>query len=147
MTTAAEPRRPSPADVARKGRTAADRRLTAPAALPPGIAARALYERAILGSGMTPHPRLVAIALATYADAAGEIIRQPRLTGLVHDTGLHAGQVVVALTTLRGRGWIRQTPARARFDVADLALTIPNHVLTSLRRKAAAQQTAEESSV
>ncbi|MFE4691718.1 hypothetical protein ACFRH6_16865 [Streptomyces sp. NPDC056749] len=143
MTTAAEPRRPSPADAARATQAAADRRLTAPAVLPAGMAFRALYERAILGSGMTPHPRLVAIALATHADAAGQITQQPRLTGLVHATGLHPGQVVVALTTLRGRGWIRQTPARARFDVADLALTIPNHVLTSLRRKTTTTETPD----
>lgn len=141
MTTAAAPRRPSPADMARKAKAvASDRRLTAPGTPPTGMAYRALYERAILGSGMTPHPRLVAIALATHADAAGQITQQPRLVGLVHDTGLHAGQVVVALNTLRGRGWIRQTPPRAHYDIADLTLTIPNHVMKRLRASAAPAQ-------
>ncbi|MFD5041994.1 hypothetical protein ACFWNI_33630 [Streptomyces sp. NPDC058377] len=139
MTTAAAPRRPSPADMARTTSAAADRRLTAPGTAPQGSAYRALYERGILASDMTSNARYVAIALATHADAAGQIARQPRLVGLVHDTGLHAGQVVVALTTLRQRGWLRQTNPAASYERADLVLTIPNQVMARLLKKSSPQ--------
>ncbi|MFJ8883640.1 hypothetical protein ACIRJR_09520 [Streptomyces sp. NPDC102402] len=127
MTTAAAPRRPSPGDVARR---AADRRLTAV-----GLAHRAVYEQAILASGMNANTRYVAIALATHADTAGHIEQQPRLLGLVHDTGLRPNQVAVALETLQQRLWIRASPAGARYDVADLVLTIPDHIIARLLRK------------
>lgn len=117
MTTAAAPRRPSPADMAGKK---------------PGN--RRMYEQAVLASGMHPHSRLVAIALATHADAAGQITDQPRLTGLVHETGLYVRQVVTALTALRQRGWIRQTVRYATYDTADLLLTIPAPILARLRK-------------
>ncbi|MFE2021335.1 hypothetical protein ACFW9O_25135 [Streptomyces sp. NPDC059499] len=136
MTTAAAPRRPSPADMARKA-TAADRALAAPGTPPPGIAFRALYERAILASNMLPHPKFVAIALATHADAAGQITQQPRLFGLIHLTGIHAGQVVVALNVLKQRGWIRQVQPSAPYDTADLLLTIPAPILARLRKPTA----------
>lgn len=126
MTTAAAPRRPSPADVARQ---AADRRLAAV-----GLAHREVYEQAILASGMNANCRFVAIALATHADAAGHIAQQPRLVGLVHNTGLRAAQVSVALEVLRQRLWIRASPAGAPYDVADLALTIPDHIIARLLR-------------
>ena len=118
MSTAT--RRPSPADMARP-RPSAD---------------RALYERAILASRMLPNHRLVAFALVTHADEAGQIPTgsQPRLAGLVHDTGLRAAQVVIALTTLRDRGWIHKTRAGDRYEVADLVLTIPAPVMARLQK-------------
>lgn len=133
MSTA--PPRPSPADVARR---AADRRLAAV-----GLAHRAVYEQAILASGMNANTRYVAIALATHADAAGHIAQQPRLLGLIHNTGLHPSQVAVALKTLEQRLWIRAHPAGAPYDVADLVLTIPDHIIARLLRKSTKRTTTD----
>ena len=127
-------RKASPADLA----------LIAPGTPPPGMAFRALYERAILAaSGLRPNDRFVAIALATHADAAGQVIQQPRLVGLVHDTGLHVGQVVVALNSLKQRGWIRQVKPSAPYDSADLLLTVPAPILARLRKPATERNTTD----
>ncbi|MER5892365.1 hypothetical protein [Streptomyces sp. NPDC001876] len=126
--------RPSPASMPMRKASPADRALIAPGTPPPGMAFRAVYERAILSaSRLRPHDRFVAIALATHADVAGQVIQQPRLVGLIHDTGLHAGQVVVALNSLKQRGWIRQAQPSAPYDSADLLLTIPAPILARLR--------------
>lgn len=139
--TAAAPRRPSPAHMPARRRTvsAADRALIAPGAPAPGTAYRALYEKAILGSRMNGNHRYVALALAVHADAAGTIPPggQPRILGLVHDTGLAAGQVVVALNTLCQRGWIQKTDRRAPYETADLVLTIPNRIMARLLKPTA----------
>lgn len=142
MSTAAEPRRPSPANMPRRPAASdADRALLAPATVRPGTNFRALYERGILTSRMVAHHKLVAIALATHADAAGTIPanRQPHLLGLVHETGLASGQVAVALTALRQRGWVRQTDQRARYETADLIITIPKSVMAALLKRSAAK--------
>ncbi|MET7648342.1 hypothetical protein ABZS83_32920 [Streptomyces sp. NPDC005426] len=139
MSTAAVPRRPSPASMpARRIVSAADRALIAPGVPAPGADFRAMYEQAILGSRMLDNHRYVGLALAIHADADGQIPRgkQPRLVGLVHDTGLHAGQVVVALNTLCQRGWIQKTDHRARYETADLVLTIPHRVMARLLKPA-----------
>ncbi|MFG2671392.1 hypothetical protein [Streptomyces sp. NPDC048445] len=129
MSTAAEPRRPSPA--------------TMPARRPvaPVTTFRELYLFGIDSSSLHAHHQLVAYGLAIHADADGEIQLQdqPRLIGLVHDTGLHAGQVAVALTALRQRGWIRQTRRSDRYENADFRLTIPAQLEPRLRRRAAQQ--------
>lgn len=117
MSTAT-PRRPSPADMARP-RPSVD---------------RALYEQAIRASRMLPHHRLTALALVTHADRDGQIPtdKQPRLVGLIHDTGLRVGQVVIALTALRDRGWIRKARSADAYEIADLVLTIPAPILARL---------------
>ncbi|MEU9199442.1 hypothetical protein [Streptomyces sp. NPDC048332] len=141
MSTAAAPRRPSPANMpARRTAAAADRALIAPGVPAQRTAYRALYERGILtASRMAGNHRYVALALATHADAAGTIPpgQQPRLLGLVHDTGLAAGQVVVALNTLKQRGWIRKAKPGATYETADLVLTIPNQIMARLLKPAA----------
>ncbi|MFD7860947.1 hypothetical protein [Streptomyces sp. NPDC059783] len=147
------PRRPSPADMPtrRKGAPApaAAETTAAPAAVEdqPGPASsrdgyRDLYLYGISTSNLLAHHKLVAFALATHAGQDGRIEPrdQPRLVGLVHDTGLYAGQVAVALTVLRQRGWIRQARRRDRFEVADFILTIPEPLEPRLRMQRAAQQ-------
>ncbi|MYW99915.1 MULTISPECIES: hypothetical protein [unclassified Streptomyces] len=136
MTTAA---RPTPAQMPRRDPAtvaAANRELTAPAPAQPHQPYRALFEQGVLGTSMRPNPKFVAIALATHADASGQIPAggQPRLIGLIHDTGLHVGQVVVALNTLKQRGWIRQVQAAAPYDTADLVLTIPRPIMARLMK-------------
>ncbi|MGW1182993.1 hypothetical protein ACWD7Y_05165 [Streptomyces drozdowiczii] len=129
MTTAAEPRRPSPASM--------------PAHRPAPITTfRELYLFGIDSASLPGNHQLVAYALAIHADADGQIPPedQPRLTGLVLDTALHPGQVAVALMTLRQRGWIRQTRRRDRFEDADFILTIPRELEPRLRRRAAARR-------
>lgn len=130
MSTAAEPRRPSPANMPARRPVA------------PVTTFRELYLFGIDSSSLHAHHQLVAYGLAIHADQDGQIptVDQPRLIGLVHDTGLHAGQVAVALTVLRQRGWIRQTRRSDRYDTADLRLTIPTQLEPRLRRRAAAQQ-------
>ncbi|MGW1127489.1 hypothetical protein [Streptomyces sp. NPDC002526] len=131
MSTAAAPRRPSPADI--------------PAHRPvaPAVSTfRELYLFGIDSASLHAHHQLVAYALAIHADADGDIpaAEQPHLTGLVHDTGLHAGQVAVALTALRQRGWIKQTRRSDRYENAHFRLTIPTQLEPRLRRRAAARQ-------
>lgn len=141
MSTA-PPRPPSPADMARK-MAAADRRLLAPAGPLPGRSYRSLWEQAVLSSAkLPPHARLVGMALATHADTTGQIADQPRLLGLVHESGLHVGQVAVALTILRERGLLRQTRPTDRYEHADFVLVIPNAVMARMQRLSAAQQPA-----
>ncbi|MGW1437252.1 hypothetical protein ACWD7M_18615 [Streptomyces griseus] len=118
MTTAA---RPTPAHMPR-------RRPGAPAAkeAPPRPPAhREPWQKAILASSLPANFRFVAIALSTHADGAGQIAQQPRLIGLVHNTGINARQVAVALTALRDRGFLRLSPPGGRYDTADLILTMP----------------------
>lgn len=128
MTTAA---RPTPAHMPRRRPTpgAAE----APA-LDPRPAHRKPWERAILASSLPGNHRFVAIALSTHADGRSHFARQPRVIGLVHDTGLHVGQVRVALAALLSRGFIRQSPADGPIDNADLILTLPTGGLARARR-------------
>lgn len=138
MTTA----RPTPAQMPRRAPSDLARALTGPAPVQTHQPYRAMYEQAVMGTSMPPHTRFVGIALATHADASGQIAegRQPRLLGLIHETGLHAGQVVVALNTLKARGWIRQVQPAAPYDTADLVLTIPRPIMTRLLKAARPQQ-------
>ncbi|MFJ3282480.1 hypothetical protein [Streptomyces halstedii] len=129
MSTEA-PRRPSPADMPRRSPALKRPTTRKPAT---GRFTRAQYEEAVLASRLHPHHQLVALALATHATPAAAIAQQPRLIGLVHDTGLHAAQITVALTALRQRGWVRQTDREARYETADLVLTLPAAVLARLR--------------
>ncbi|MER7696200.1 hypothetical protein [Streptomyces sp. NPDC096095] len=135
MTTAA---RPTPAQM--------PRRRPAPAAtetltLDGQPAHRQPWERAILASSLPGAHRFVAVALSTHADGRGHVARQPRVIGLVHNTGLHAGQVRVALTSLVDRGFLRRSPTTGPIDNADLLLTLPPGALARARRahQAAAQ--------
>ncbi|MFJ9982528.1 hypothetical protein ACIQUD_00435 [Streptomyces globisporus] len=128
MTTAT---RPTPAQMPRRRPTPAAPE--APA-LDPRPAHRKPWERAILSSSMPGNFRYVAIALSTHADGRGHFARQPRVIGLVHDTGLHVGQVRVALAALLSRGFIRQSPADGPIDNADLVLTLPTGALARARR-------------
>ncbi|MFI2358183.1 hypothetical protein OG582_11790 [Streptomyces anulatus] len=138
MTTAA---RPTPAQMPR-------RRPTPAAAEAPTLdgrpAHRQPWERAILASSLSGNHRFVAIALSTHADGRGLFARQPRVIGLVHDTGLHIGQVRVALAALCSRGFLRQSPADGAIDNADLVLTLPPGALARARR--AHQPTTNRSS-
>ncbi|MGQ4486861.1 hypothetical protein ACN6LM_003876 [Streptomyces sp. SAS_281] len=132
MSTAA-PRRPSPANM--------------PAHRPvPAPTFQQLYRAGIDNARLNPRHQLVAYALMVRADEAGHIPphQQPRIVGLVHDTGLHAGQVAVALTTLRQRGWVRKARETDRYETADFILTIPELLLDRLRRQHAAQLTTTE---
>ncbi|MEU9198988.1 hypothetical protein [Streptomyces sp. NPDC048332] len=143
MSTAAEPRRPSPANMParRPSASAADQDLIVPAVGRSNY--RDLYTDGIDRSNLLAHHKLVAFALAIHASQDGTIQPhdQPRLLGLIHDTGLHVGQVCIALTVLRQRGWIRQVNRRDRFEVADFVLTIPKPLMARLlRQRAAAQQ-------
>lgn len=139
MTTAAAPHRPSPADLAAKSpahRRAEERQaaLLAPVHLPHSSRFRVEFGRAIFDSGMTPHSRLVALALAAYGNyRTGHIPdhRQPRLHGLAKATGLSAGQVVVALRVLESRGWASCTGSR-NYDQGTLRAHIPQHATGSL---------------
>ncbi|MFE3400755.1 hypothetical protein [Streptomyces anulatus] len=128
MTTAA---RPTPAHM--------PRRRPAPAATEaPPLGARPAHrqpwERAILASSLPGNFRFVGIALSTHADGRGHFARQPRVIGLVHNTGLHAGQVRVALAALVDRGFLRRTPATGPIDNVDLTLTLPPGALARARR-------------
>ncbi|MFJ3705058.1 MULTISPECIES: hypothetical protein [unclassified Streptomyces] len=142
MTTAADPRPPSPADMARTSpaaRRAAERLalMLAPAPLPEGARFRPEFGRAMLTSQMGPHPRLVALTLSLYGSyATGHIPteKQPRLHGLTRATGLHAGQVVIALRTLQDRGWISCTGSQD-YTRADLRPRIPQHHMDALRQQ------------
>ncbi|MFE5675076.1 hypothetical protein ACFQ7B_07700 [Streptomyces erythrochromogenes] len=116
---------PTPLDVAR--------RALAPA--PVDGTYRVRYIQGIRCSRMHPHTRLVALTLASYAGPNGTIADadQPGLLGLVEATGLTAGRIAVQLRTLEGRGWIR--PVRgARYEVAHLALALPQYRADQLRR-------------
>ncbi|WP_069737440.1 hypothetical protein [Streptomyces sp. EN27] len=117
MTTAA---RPTPAQMP-------SRRPDTPAAkeTPRPPAHREPWQKAVLTSSLPPNFRFVAIALSTHADGTGHIAQQPRLIGLVHNTGINARQVAVALTALRDRGFLRLSPPGGRYDTADLLLTMP----------------------
>ncbi len=128
MTTTA---RPSPAQMPRRRPEPAAPE--APA-LDPRPAHRKPWERAILASSMPGNFRFVGIALATHADGRGHFARQPRVIGLVHNTGLPVGQVRVALAALLNRGFIRLSPADAPIDNADLVLTLPPGALARARR-------------
>lgn len=128
MTTAA---RPTPAQMP-------SRRPTPAAAETPTLdgrpAHRQPWERAILASSLSGNHRFVAIALSTHADGRGHFARQPRVMGLVHNTGLHAGQVRVALAALVDRQFLRRTPGTGPIDNADLTLTLPPGALARARR-------------
>ncbi|MFJ8863647.1 hypothetical protein ACIRD8_35170 [Streptomyces sp. NPDC102451] len=138
MTTTAAEHRPSPADLARRSparRRAADRlsEMLAPAVLAPGERFRPLYDIAVRTSGMTAQTRLTALTLATYANArTGRMGQQPGLHGLATATGLSAGQVVVALRVLEGRGWVRRTGPMP-YETALLQPVIPTHSMGRAR--------------
>ncbi|BAU83320.1 hypothetical protein SLA_2393 [Streptomyces laurentii] len=98
---------------------------------------RALYERGITGSRMIRNTKLVALTLASHADwATGRIPQdvQPYLAGLVQETALTTGQVVVSLQILEDRGWISRPSRRVRWDDAPIGLTIPAPILRRLRK-------------
>ncbi|MFF7012256.1 hypothetical protein ACFY9Y_22270 [Streptomyces fimicarius] len=126
MTTAA---RPTPAQMP-------SRRPGTPAAkeTPRPPAHREPWQKAVLASSLPANFRFVAIALSTHADGTGHIAQQPRLIGLVHNTGINARQVAVALTALRDRGFLRLTPPDGRYDTADLILTMPRGAAARARR-------------
>ncbi|MFJ2629623.1 hypothetical protein ACIO6T_41290 [Streptomyces sp. NPDC087532] len=138
MTTTAEHRRPSPADLAANAparRRAAARlaEILAPAVLNRGERFRPLYNAAIRESGMNPNTRLVALVLATFGNSrTGRVAEQPGLHRLAAGTGLAVGQVVVALRALETRGWVQHT-GPARYEDAVLQPSIPAHVMPRLR--------------
>ncbi|MET9952369.1 hypothetical protein ABZ135_12580 [Streptomyces sp. NPDC006339] len=97
---------------------------------------RSLYERGITGARLIRTTKLVALTLASHADwATGRIPdeAQPRLGGLVEETALHPGQVVVSLNILEQRGWIRRDARSRRWNVATVQLAIPGPILRRLR--------------
>ena len=128
---------PTPRDVANRdeARRAAD--LLAPGTLLRGERFRPLYEQGIRASRMTPHSRLVALTLLTFANAGtGDLPRerQPYLGGLAEATGLNHGQIVVQLRTLESRGWVQRNLASpAAYEYAVLRPVIPRYVLARLR--------------
>ncbi|MEU0002076.1 hypothetical protein IFE09_11155 [Streptomyces microflavus] len=124
-------------DPARPTASASDRQLLAPATIPGGRSLRSLWEETVLASNMPTNARFVGIALATHADAGGQIAQQPRLLGLQHETGLHAKQIAVALTVLRDRRFIRQTRPTDRYETADFYLTVPKAVMARHLRRSA----------
>jgi hypothetical protein len=128
---------PTPRDVAARDEARRAVEMLAPGTILRGERFRPLYERGIRGSRMTPHARLVALALLQFANAGtGELPpeRQPFLEGLVDATGLNAGQVVVQLRVLESRGWVRRHPASpAAYEQALLRPVIPRCVLDQLR--------------
>lgn len=138
MTAVAAPHRPSPADLAAASpaRLAAQRQaaLLTPVNLPNSARFRVEFGRAIFASGMTPHSRLVALALAACGNyRTGHIPdhKQPRVEGLVAATGLGVGQVVIALRTLESRGWL-SCQGSHNYDRATLRPHIPQHAAASL---------------
>lgn len=133
MTTAPASR-PSPADLAAR---AAARKLIEPGIRPADAEPfRQLYERALLGSSLLPHARLVALVLAAHGDPTTGVIpedRQPRLLGLQKETRLHPGHLVVALNALQSRGWLRKVrPGRERWDTASVQPAVPTPIMTRL---------------
>ena len=99
---------------------------------------RALYERGITGSAVIPVTQLVALTLASHADwESGRIADedQPHLAGLVAETGLSVGRVVVSLQALEQRGWVRRPVRRERWDTAPVELVIPGPIMRRLTRK------------
>ncbi|MFI9005082.1 hypothetical protein [Streptomyces sp. NPDC053541] len=127
---------PTPADVYRRQAHP----LIAPGPHDPAVDGpfRQLYERGITGSRLIPATQLVALTLASHADwETGRIPAddQPRLAGLVAETELDAGRVVVSLQILEDRGWIRRASRRERWDTADAELTIPSPIMRRLKRK------------
>ncbi|WP_424918905.1 hypothetical protein [Streptomyces sp. wa1064] len=132
MTTAA---RPTPAQMPRRRPAPAAGPGTPAVESPPRRPAhRQPWEKAVLASNLPPNFRFVAIAVATHADEKGHIAQQPRLTGLVHNTGINARQVRVALATLIDRGFLRISPPAADFATADLILRLPRGGAARARR-------------
>ncbi|MEV5688602.1 hypothetical protein AB0L68_36400 [Streptomyces sp. NPDC052164] len=132
MTTAA---RPTPAQMpSRRPTPAAGLTQAAPEAPEVRPAHRQPWERAILASSLPPNVRYVAVALSTHADGRGHIAHQPRVIGLVHNTGLHAKQVRVALAALRSRSFLRLSPPGDDYATADLILTMPSGAAARARR-------------
>lgn len=129
--------RPTPRDVANLRASHRMEELLKPGTLVRGERFRPLFERGIRTSGMTPHARLVALTLATFASAStGELPkeRQPFLDGLTGATGLNRGQVVVQLRVLEQRGWIRRDlTGSPLYEVALLRPVIPRLELARLR--------------
>jgi len=128
---------PTPGDLAarQKARRAAE--LLEPGTLHRGERFRPLFEQGVRASKMTPHARLVALTLLTFANAGtGELPpeRQPFLDGLTEATGLNRGQVVVQLRVLETRGWVRRHPASPpAYEQALLRPVIPRFALDRLR--------------
>ncbi|MFF7365842.1 hypothetical protein [Streptomyces sp. NPDC008125] len=140
---------PSPMDIAAR---AADRRANAELIarhLAPGVLVgrerfRRVHARAVWESALTPHCRLVALALATHGNfRTGEMRHQPRLAGLVTATGLSPAQVAVALNALVQRGWVSRTGPRA-YESADLQPHIPAGALARYRARRVADRIARE---
>ncbi|MFD6421734.1 hypothetical protein [Streptomyces sp. NPDC060198] len=140
---------PTPTDLAAR---TADRRASADLItrhLAPGVLVgreefRPVHTRAVRESALTPHCRLVALALASYAHfRTGEMSHQPRLAGLVTATGLTPGQVAVALNILTQRGWASRTGSRA-YEDADLQPHIPAGALARHRARRIAERAERE---
>lgn len=136
MTTVVRPS--TPADVARiaTARRQAEHDRLSTTEIPEGAPWRPLYERGLLGARLHPHSLLVSLVLAAHANEDGVMRDQPYLEGLVAKTGLHTGQVVVALQTIESRGWIRRLrPAPERWESVPVQLTIPRPILARLLRQ------------
>ncbi|MFF0510984.1 hypothetical protein [Streptomyces sp. NPDC004250] len=135
--TPVRPSVPTPRDLAERRRPLSARELLGPGSLLRGERFRPLFEQGLRGSRMTPHARLVAYTLLSYASArTGELPaeRQPFLAGLVAATGLNPGQVVVQLHVLESRGWVQRDLASPRaYEQAVLRPVIPRYVLAQLR--------------
>jgi hypothetical protein len=128
---------PTPRDLAARDEARRAVELLAPGTLVRGERFRPLFEQGIRTSRMTPHARLVALTLLTFASAStGELPleRQPYLDGLCDATGLNRGQVVVQLRVLESRGWVLRHPASPpAYEQAVLRPVIPRHALARLR--------------
>ncbi|MER7833510.1 hypothetical protein [Streptomyces sp. NPDC095602] len=134
MTTPLATARPTPLDLARRAAARNTAPVPARAAAPESTFLER-WHRGVLDSSVIPTHRLVALALATYADPAGRIRRQPFLTGLVNDTRLRPAQVAVALTALLERGWVRRAARdrRRSYELSPLQLAIPSSATTRER--------------
>ncbi|MYV64455.1 hypothetical protein GT043_00425 [Streptomyces sp. SID2131] len=136
---------PTPADVFRR-QTRQTPPLTAPEPHNPDVDPpyRLLWEQGINGARLLINTKLVALTLATRADwTTGHIPTeaQPRLSGLIGLTRVDVALVVISLTVLEQRGWIRRVDRRQRWNEADVQLAIPGPIMRRLLKKARAART------
>lgn len=149
MTAPAQPRTPTPGDLARrptaKPTPAAKKPATveesiAPGELKPGEIMRQLYQQAMRISRMKPHTRLLALTLVGYANHKnGRLTYEPTVAQLSYATGLSDGQVKTHLQILTQRGWLTRSRPRSgpRKDRLVGQVCIPALVLTQLRTRKA----------
>ncbi len=140
--------RPSPAQLATPAAKARAARRMAGLMAPVELGTwrfRPAYTQAIRQSGMTPHPRLLALVIGTYANGETGVIRddrQPGLHRLATDTGLTVGQVLIALRVLESRGWVSTAePAPGR---TTLQPHVPRHAIATLRAARTASAKTEQ---